>query len=79
MKISGLQIKNFGCFDENGCVVKIDNIVVLIGQNNKGKSTILDAYEAYASAGSELPISCFHNKKSDLQIEITGYNRAGGR
>lgn len=72
MKIKGLNIKNFGCFDEDGCEVKIDNIVVLIGQNNVGKSTILDAYEAYASVGKALPITFFHKENSETPIEITG-------
>ena len=73
MKLSGLTIKNFGCFDNTGCEIKIDNIVVLIGQNNTGKSTILDAYEAFASAGGELKISNFFNENTSIPIEITGF------
>jgi len=73
MKLSGLTIKNFGCFDDAGCEIKIDNIVVLIGQNNTGKSTILDAYEAFASAGGELKISNFYNENTKIPIEITGF------
>lgn len=72
MKLSSLIIKNFGCFDETGCEIKIDNIVVLIGQNNTGKSTILDAYEAFSTAGAELKTSNFHNENIDNPIEITG-------
>ncbi len=73
MKLSGLTIKNFGCFDSTGCEIKIDNIVVLIGQNNTGKSTILDAYQAFASAGGELKISNFFNENTSIPIEITGF------
>lgn len=73
MKLSGLTIKNFGCFDDAGCEIKIDNIVVLIGQNNTGKSTILDAYEAFASAGGELKISNFYDENTKIPIEITGF------
>lgn len=72
MKLSGLSIKNFGCFDDKGCEIKIDDIVILIGQNNTGKSTILDAYEAFASSGAELKLSNFKDEKTDKPIEIVG-------
>ncbi|MBE3040132.1 MAG: AAA family ATPase, partial [Chloroflexi bacterium] len=52
MKLRAVRILNFGCIDAEGCEVEIDRIVVLIGPNNAGKSTILDAYEAFASTGS---------------------------
>ncbi len=41
MKLIELRIKNFGCIDECGINVKIDDIVVLIGPNNVGKTTVL--------------------------------------
>jgi putative ATP-dependent endonuclease of OLD family len=71
MKLAALTIKNFGCFDQDGCSIKIDNIVVLIGQNNIGKSTILDAYEAFASMGAEIPLKHFkdHNPVNIITIE----------
>ncbi len=37
---------NFGCIDEEGYEFEIDKIVILIGPNNVGKSTVFDAYEA---------------------------------
>lgn len=43
MKLIELRIRNFGCIDEKGITVKIDNIVVLIGPNNVGKTTVLKA------------------------------------
>ena len=36
MKLIELKIRNFGCIDEKGIRIKIDNIVVLIGPNNVG-------------------------------------------
>jgi putative ATP-dependent endonuclease of OLD family len=72
MKLSALSIKNFGCFDDRGCEIKIDKIVILIGQNNTGKSTILDAYEAFASAGAEQLLCNFHNEDTRNPIQITG-------
>lgn len=72
MKIVNLEIKNFGCIDNNGINIVIDNIVVLIGENNVGKSTILQAYEAFASAGSPLPITSFHQQDESNPVEIIG-------
>jgi putative ATP-dependent endonuclease of OLD family len=44
-RITNLKIQNFGCIGANGISVDIDKIVVLIGPNNSGKSTILRAFE----------------------------------
>ncbi|WP_132051836.1 ATP-dependent nuclease [Pseudocnuella soli] len=72
MKLAALTIRNFGCFDKEGCTIKIDDIIVLIGQNNIGKSSILDAYEAFASMGSKLPITFFKDENSNNPISIEG-------
>ncbi|CAH1590031.1 ATP-dependent endonuclease [Vibrio owensii] len=71
MKLSALTIQNFKGIGDS-ITILIDNIVVLIGPNNSCKSTVLDAYEAYASAGSALSLDYFHDRKSDKPIEITG-------
>jgi putative ATP-dependent endonuclease of OLD family len=44
-RISNLSIRNFGCIGPQGVSVDIDKIVILIGANNAGKSTILRAFE----------------------------------
>ena len=72
MKLAGLTIRNFGCIDENGVDILIDDIVVLIGPNNAGKSTVLGAYEAFASSGASLDISKFHGENPDKPVEIIG-------
>jgi len=72
MRLAGILIKNYKCIGDVECGIKIDEIVILIGQNNAGKSTILDAYEAFASSGKELDSSHFHNEDTSRQIEITG-------
>lgn len=72
MKLAALTIRNFGCFDEQGCTIKVDDIVVLIGQNNTGKSTVLDAYEAFASMGGKLPLSSFREENVANKISIEG-------
>lgn len=72
MRLAGLLIKNYKQIGVVECGIRIDEIVVLIGQNNAGKSTILDAYEAFASGGKELDESHFNNSDTSKQIEITG-------
>lgn len=72
MRLAGLLIKNFKRIGDHECAIRIDEIVVLIGQNNAGKSTVLDAYEAFASTGKALDDSHFNNGDTTKPIEITG-------
>lgn len=72
MKLTSLGIKNFKRIGPDGCDIRIDQIVVLVGRNNVGKSTVLDAYEAFASGGAVLSITHFHNETAINPIEITG-------
>lgn len=66
--IEKLLIKNFGCIGEEQLEVDIDNIVVLVGPNNSGKSTILRAYEAVTDC-LKLKEDDFHNK----QVRVESY------
>lgn len=61
-KISKLLIKNFGCIGPEGIEVDIDKIVVLVGANNSGKSTILRAFEVVTDA-QKLNQDDFHNRQ----------------
>lgn len=49
-----LFIKNFRCIGSNPVEIDLDDIVVLVGPNNTGKSTILRAYELVMNQGSGL-------------------------
>jgi putative ATP-dependent endonuclease of OLD family len=71
MKLRSIGICNFGCIGSPGYTVEVDEIVVLIGKNNVGKSTILDAYEALAGTGSSLPITKFHDENVENPIELS--------
>lgn len=44
-KLKKLTVRNYRCIGSEGVTVELDNIVVLVGPNNVGKSTILRAYE----------------------------------
>lgn len=61
-KITKLKIENFGCIGTPGISVDIDKIVVLVGANNAGKSTILRVFEAVADC-AKLDIDDFHNRQ----------------
>lgn len=47
-----MTIYNLGCIGSGGVAVDLNDIVVLVGPNNAGKSTILRAYELAMSEGS---------------------------
>ncbi|MDY2582864.1 ATP-dependent nuclease [Clostridium perfringens] len=72
MKLRELIIKNYGCIGEDELRVVIDDIIVLIGPNNVGKTTVLNAYESFAGAGVALDKNKFHKNCTDSPIEISG-------
>lgn len=72
MKLIELKIRNLGCIDENGVTVKIDDIVVLIGPNNAGKTTILKAYELFKNSGPMLTSDDFYQNNENNPVEIEG-------
>lgn len=47
MKIKSIKIKNYKSFLNSGDINIDDNIFALIGQNNTGKSTVLDAIQCF--------------------------------
>jgi len=76
-KIKKLIIKNFGCIGANEVTVDIDKIVVLVGANNAGKSTILRAFEVVTDC-LKLEQDDFHNKqvKPESFPEVQVYSLA---
>lgn len=60
-QITALKIKNFGCIGAQGISIDIDKIVILVGANNAGKSTILRAFEVVADS-LKLNEDEFHNR-----------------
>ncbi|MBY3441797.1 ATP-dependent nuclease [Rhizobium laguerreae] len=51
-KLRSLSVRNFRCIGPEAVRVDLDDIVVLVGPNNSGKSSILRAYEIAMSEGS---------------------------
>ena len=50
-RIHKLTISNFRCIGETPVTIELDEIVVLVGPNNAGKSSILRAYEVVMQSG----------------------------
>jgi len=73
MRLQQFKVKNYKSIKDE-IEVYIDDIVVLIGPNNSGKSTILDAYEKFASLGSAkgLTVHDFYNSDTSIPIEMCG-------
>jgi len=53
-RLKRLVIRNFRAIGSNPVEIKLDDIVVLVGPNNVGKSSILRAYEVVMQHGSKL-------------------------
>jgi len=66
MRIKTIQIKNFKCIAPNEVILDFsENIIVLIGENNVGKSAILSALNYFLSGIKTLPTEYFYNKQND--------------
>lgn len=86
-RLKKLIVKNFRCIGNIPVEIELDDIVVLVGANNVGKSSILKAYEVVMSDGSkkgELTIEDFPNnqvnpeKLPQIELHTVVYdNRVG--
>lgn len=50
-RLHRLTISNFRCVGEKPVTIELDDIVVLVGPNNAGKSSVLRAYEVVMQSG----------------------------
>jgi putative ATP-dependent endonuclease of OLD family len=69
-RLRKLSIKNFRAIGSPGVEIDLDDIVVLVGPNNCGKSSILKAYELImldGSAAGHLKIDDFPHSKIDSE------------
>lgn len=70
MKIKNISIKNFKCLGPNEITLDFsENIIVLIGENNVGKSAVLSALN-YFFSGIKIPTEYFYNKQNDQDHAI---------
>lgn len=73
MRLRKFKIKNFKGIEQAS--YEWDDIIVLIGENNVGKSTVLQALECFLSGSAIKEEALFHNNKTDADraIELVGY------
>lgn len=67
MKFSNLLVKNFRALKEIN--IPLSNFGCLIGENNSGKSSVLQAI-LYFHSGASLPKSYWHDDSQNIRIEI---------
>lgn len=86
-RLHKLIIQNFRTIGEKPVEIELDDIVVLVGANNAGKSTILKAYEIVTSEGSkesQLTIEDFPNHKiiedkfPEIELQTIVYDNSPG-
>lgn len=72
MKLKELRITNFRGLSGNQNIIKFDNsnIIFLIGQNNIGKSSFLNAYEFFVASKKKAEKEDFFNYDPSNHIEI---------
>ncbi len=82
-----LVIKNFRCIGVNPVTIDLDDIVVLVGPNNVGKSSVLKAYEVIMSeraTAGDLSIDDFPSGKIDnealpeIELHTVVYDNSPG-
>jgi len=86
-RLKELKVKNFRCIGGTPVTIELDDIVVLVGPNNSGKSTVLRAYQivmSHGSAAGKLSIDDFPNGQIDTEnlpaielITVVGDNSPG--
>jgi putative ATP-dependent endonuclease of OLD family len=86
-RLNSLYIKNFRSVGSDGITIDLDDIVVLVGPNNAGKSSILRAYEIVMKHGSkecQLSINDFPNgivepdNLPEIHLETVVYDNSPG-
>lgn len=71
MKINRINIKNYKSMVESGNIFVDEQIMALIGQNNTGKSTVLDAIQCvFPEAKKNVEYKDFHNRSKNVEIEL---------
>lgn len=86
-RLHKLIVKNFRCIGAKPVEIELDDVVVLVGPNNVGKSSILRAYQVAMQQGSkqgELILDDFPNATVDppnfpeIQIQTVVFDNAPG-
>lgn len=72
-RLTTLTVSNFRCIGDDAVTIDLDDIVVLVGPNNSGKSSLLRAYELVMNDGSKagnVKIDDFPNSAANVEKPI---------
>ena len=69
LKLKYLEIKGLKCYENSG-IIPFHDLTVFIGENDAGKSTILDALEYFLS-NKTIPLELYRDNVDTAEIEIT--------
>jgi putative ATP-dependent endonuclease of OLD family len=75
IKILKLIVKNYRGIGPTGLEIDIDDIVVLVGPNNSGKSTILKAFKLISTASEKIKLDDFYNSDINNKPEIEVWSK----
>ena len=67
--IEEIELINFRCFDH--CIIKFDKFNVLVGKNNTGKSTVVDALKLISNVVRYAPYRNIHLEDRDIPFSLT--------
>ena len=69
MKLKQLKLQNFRCYRDE-VTIDFDDLVVLVGRNDSGKSSLFDALEIFFDerSGPEREDRCVHSNDSSVRI-----------
>lgn len=72
--LKSIQLHNFRCFNDEQIIEFNDGLNVLVGENDSGKSAIIDAIRIALGATDQswykIELSDFHNEDRDAEIKI---------
>lgn len=76
IKITKLIVKNYRGIGPKGLEIDIDDVVILVGPNNSGKSTILKAFQLVtASSDTKIKLDDFYNRSETHKPEIEVWSK----
>jgi len=69
MKLIQVKVKNFRCYN-NETVIDLDDLVVFVGKNDSGKSSLFDALNIFfdEKAAPDKDDLCVHAENNDIRI-----------
>jgi len=69
MKFKRIEIKNYRSLED--IAVDLDGLTVLIGANNAGKTTILDALDLFGSSVRQIAAGDFNDREAPVELALT--------